>query len=293
MTMKTMSRVLTAAAAVALTGSALLVPATAQAVEATTVHLAEDNATSTCVITSGDLSWGVRESFRSYISGIANGAWEVSEGATYETPKFGWTNPVGQIDADTGEGTASFAGLIHFTGHDGALTLKLANPTIEFVGDGTARLLLDSTSQRATGELAIDEEQAYIGKIEGIGDIDPASGAISFVDASVVLTSDGASAFGDFYASGEALDPITLNLQLEPCAAAEGGAAGSDDSGEVTTQDTATPISEEATGQNVPWLPIALGGVAVIVIAVASALLITGRKKNPASAPDDTPTPQA
>src|SRR5690606_10044019 len=146
----------TAAAATVLAGGALLIPATAHAVPVsahtapvsahvapTTAQagpiLAEDSASSTCVVTGGDLTWGVKESFRSYISGtIAHGSWEVSDGATYETPMFGWSNPTGEIDANTGEGSISFTGLIHFTGHDGALNLQMSNPSIAFSGDGTA-----------------------------------------------------------------------------------------------------------------------------------------------------------
>lgn len=271
--MKPMSRLVTASAATALAVGALLVPATAQAAPI----LAEDATSSACVVTGGDLTWGVKESFRSYISGtIAHGSWEVSDGATYETPMFGWSNPTGEIDASTGEGTVSFNGLIHFTGHDGALNLQMSNPSIQFSGDGTAQLLLDTTSQRANGEIAIDEEQAYIGKIEGIGDIDPSSGEVAFVDAPAVLTADGADAFGGFYGSGDDLDPITLTLQLVPCEAAGGSDSGAEDQGANDEQIT-TQVPAE---QSVPWLPIALGGVAVVVIVVTAGMLIAGRKKN-------------
>lgn len=267
--MNHMRRFVTASAAAALTATALLVPAAAQA-----TPLQTSTATSsTCTVTGGDLKWGVKESFRSYISGsIANGGWEVSDGASYETPLFGWTNATGEIDAETGEGTVSFVGTMHFTGHDGVLNLVMKNPTIELNGDGTGRLLLDAKSNNAQGELVVDEAQVYIGKIEGIGQTDPASGTLSFEQASAVLTGEGAAAFGGFYASGDDLDPVALSVQLGPCSGTPA---------EVTTPEVTTP-TEEATNE-LPIVPIIIGGVAVVVIAVAAVLLITGRKKSPSA----------
>lgn len=272
--MKYSSRVTTLTAAIALAGSALLVPSAANAGPT----VAEDAVSSACSVTGGSLNWGVKESFRSYISGsIANGSWEVADGASYETPSFSWTNPVGEVDAATGEGTVSFAGSIHFTGHDGALDLTLANPSIVFAGDGTAQLLLDTKSQRATGEIAIDEAQAYLGKIEGIGQTDPASGEVAFEGASAILTADGATAFGDFYASGDELDPITLSVQLGPCEGTPAAVVDEPDEPEVI----AAPV-ETQEQQGFPWLPVIIGGVAVLVIGVTAGMLFAGRKKAPA-----------
>lgn len=283
--MRLLAKTTTSAAAAALLASALLVPAAANAAPI----LAEDAASSTCTVTGGELSWGVKESFRSYISGsIANGSWEVADGATYETPLFGWSNPTGEIDADTGEGLISFTGSIHFTGHDGVLDMTLANPSIELKGDGTARLLLDTKSNDAQGQLKLDEQQATLAKIEGVDAFDPASGQYSFSDASAVLTSEGATAFGDFYGSGDEVDPVTLTVQLAPC---EGAAAADQPADE---EPVIAPAPEPAE-QSVPWLPIIIGGVALIVIGVTVGMLIAGRKKKPATGDDaageDPPTP--
>ena len=280
--MNIMNRLATVTAAAALAASALLMPTAANAVPI----LAEDSTNTTCVVTGGELKWGVKEAFRSYISGsIANGDWVVADGTTYETPLFSWANPVGEINAETGEGTVSFAGSIHFSGHAGVLNLLLENPTIVFGGDGTAQLLLDTKSNNAQGELVVDEQQAYIGKIEGIGQTDPASGALAFADAPVVLTSDGATAFSGFYASGDALDPVSLSLQFGPC---EGQAktvepVADHEGGEPEVK----PIAAEAPASNIPWLPIIVGGVALIVIGVTIGMLLAGRKKGAGAADGD------
>lgn len=286
--MKPMSRLATVTAAAALAASALFAPTAASAspiLESTSLAaptlaaptLAEDATSSTCVVTGGELQWGVKESFRSYISGsIANGEWVVADGTNYETPLFSWANPVGEVDAETGEGTISFTGSIHFTGHDGVLDLLFANPTIKLIGDGTGQLLLDTKSNNMQGELVIDEQQAYVGKIEGIGQADPVSGALDFADLPVVLTADGAAAFGQLYSSGEALDPLALALQFGPCEGGAGSGAVVAEPDDVEVE--AVPISAEDPA-SIPWVPIIVGGVALIVIGVTVGMLVAGRKK--------------
>src|SRR5690554_3818989 len=64
-----------------------------------------------CSVESGTMTWGVKESFRSYISGsIAKGSWEATDGATYETPSFTFTGATGQLDAASGAGAIAFTG---------------------------------------------------------------------------------------------------------------------------------------------------------------------------------------
>lgn len=284
--MKSMSRLLTASAAAAFAAAALLIPTTAHAAPAAPV-LTEDTTSSTCTVTGGTLSWGVKEGFRSYISGsIANGSWEVADGATYETPLFGWSNPSGSIDATTGEGSVSFTGSVHFSGHDGVLNLLIANPTIVLGGDGTAQLLLDTKSNNAQGELVVDEQQAYIGKIEKVGAADLSSGVFSLANAPAVLTADGAAAFGGFYASGDELDPLTMSLQLGPCE----GTAGVPTPPETSDKVEAVANDPGAAKTGIPWLPIAIGGVALVVIGVTAGMLIAGRKKGtvPAAAAENS-----
>lgn len=258
-------------AVTALAGAALIAPAVA------TPALAEDTDTS-CVVTGGDMIWGVKEAFRSYVSGtIANGSWEAADGATYETPNFTFTGASGEIDAETGEGSIGFAGSVHFTGHDGVLDVTFANPTIKLLGDGTARLLLDSKSNDQEGQLAVDAQQTSFGKIDAVGELDATSGALDVSDAPTVLTADGAEAFSGFYSSGEALDPISFSVQLAPCsAAAPETPAETDDEPIMTTQEAPDDASAEF-----PWVPVVIGAVAVVVIAVAAGLLAAGRKKRP------------
>lgn len=269
-----------AAFAAALTVGLLAAPLGAAASTPAPASAAEP-LSSTCTVSGGTLTWGIKESFRSYISSsIANGEWKASAGASYRTPDFTFSKGHGSYDSATGKGSVSFDGTVLFTGHEGVLNLTFANPTVEFDGTGGARLLLDAKSNDQQGELAIDEKQVPVGKVDAAPD---ASGdgtqlsALELQNAKVTLTAEGAKAFAGFYPTGDALDPITLSVQLTPCAAGAEPAQQPGDApqpGESVGEGTAAP-----SAPGVPWLPIGVGAVALVVIAVASTLLVTGRKK--------------
>jgi hypothetical protein len=167
--------------------------------------LAPAPASTDCAVDDATLTWGFKESFRSYISGtIANGEWTVADGATYETPNFGFSGGTGSYD-----GTIAFAGSIRFTGHGGILDTTVANPELRFDG-GTAKLYLDVRGTTQEGE-QIDERGVEFATIDLSGHRETDKGKVSIVDAPATLTGDGAVAFGT-YESGEALDPITVTF---------------------------------------------------------------------------------
>ena len=237
-----------------------------------------------CAVSGGTLSWGMKESFRAYISGsIANGSWETSDGADYETPDFLWSDGAGELDPATGAGSVSFTGTLHFTGHDGVLDLTLANPTIEFDGDGGAALLLDTRGTDMEGEVAVDTQQEWVGDVE-VGDgISPESGSIEIVDAPTTLTNSGAGAFSGFYEAGEELDPISLTLDTSACAAVPAAEPAAEEptdaAAPVEAEQAAAPASTE-----IPWLPIGVGGAALLIIGLTLGVLIGGRSPRRAAA---------
>jgi hypothetical protein len=164
-------------------------------------------AAETCAVDDATLTWGFKESFRSYISGtIANGEWTVADGASYETPYFGWTGGAGELDA--GRGTIQFTGSITFTGHDGILDTTVANPQLVFDGSDTAMLLLDVSGTTQEG-VPVDERAVEFATI----DLEGAVGGddVVLTDSPLVLTGGGATAFGT-YEAGEQLDPIRAVL---------------------------------------------------------------------------------
>ena len=286
-----------------LASALVLVPAAAQATAPVSLRatpvVAED-APAACAVTGGTLSWGVKESFRSYISGsIANGSWDTTDGATYETPVFTWSGATGSIDPDTGTGTVSFVGTTHFTGHDGVLDLTFANPTLEFEGDGSATLLLDARSTDATGAVTIDSAQEWVGDVEAPATLPVTDTTLEVEGMATELTNSGAKAFAGFYEPGDDLDPITVALTFDACDAS-GAAAPAAEAPSAPADAETTAVAEP---QQVPWIPIIIGGVAILVIGVTAGMLVAGRKRparpgagDPAApSAQDTPptTPQA
>lgn len=257
-----------------IAGALLWAPAAASA-----TPLATTSAPQACEVTGGTLSWGVKESFRSYISGsIANGSWETSEGASYETPEFEWTGASGSYDPQQGTGKVSFSGSVHFTGHDGVLDLTLANPTVEFEGNGKAALLLDTRSTDMEGNVTVDAQQEWVGDVS-TGALEAKDGKLTTQPMVAKLTNSGVKAFADFYEAGSALDPITVALDFAACA--DGATPAAPTSPSETPGDPAQPGEAPAAvaEPQVPWVPIAVGAVALIAIGVTTGMLIAGRKK--------------
>lgn len=273
---------------VLLAGSLLLAPTAAQAAPVVT------EAGASCTVTDGTLTWGVKESFRSYISGsIANGSWEASEGATYETPSFQWGAGTGSIDPETGVGSVSFSGLIQFTGHDGVLDLTLANPTLDFEGDGRATLSLDARSTDSTGVVTIDASQEWLGDIEAPSPLPLTETGVSAEAMPNVLTNGGAKAFGGFYEGGADLDPVDVALVFDNCDLS--GAAASAEQAEDTEQSADTPetaqVAPTSAEPQIPWIPIIVGGVAILVIGVTAGMLLSGRKRTDQAQPSTPADP--
>jgi hypothetical protein len=173
--------------------------------------------TTSCAADDATLTWGFKESFRSYISGtIANGEWTVADGAAYQTPSFAFNSGSGNFDH--GDGSIAFEGSIRFTGHGGILDTTVANPEIRFDG-GTATLYLDVRGTTQEGA-AVDEKQVEFASVDLSGHLDASKGDVSIVDAPATLTEAGASAFGT-YEKGEPLDPLSVSFTTgESCTAA-------------------------------------------------------------------------
>lgn len=267
-------RTATAVAASLIAGGALvLVPATAQA-----------ETSEACTISDATLTWGVKESFRSYISGsIANGSWEATDGATYETPDFNWTGGTGSYDPETKTGSVSFTGGIHFTGHEGILNMNMANPTVQ-INDGVAMLALDMKSNDVDGSVSVDEKQIPAINIEG--DVS-GEDELTLDAAPSTLSEEGAPAFGDFYEAGEAADPVTFAAPLHcPAAVAEEPAE------EEPPADEAPAASDEEVADtgNTGWIIAAVAAGVLVVAGAITAVVRRKKKAGPAQPEDETPT---
>ena len=223
--------------------------------------------TSGCVVSDASLTWGFKEAFRSYISGaIAHGKWTVADGATYETPSFGWNSGSGTYDAAGEEGLIAFQGSVQFTGHGGVLNTTISNPQLRFDGDGKATLLLDVAGDTRDG-VAVDQRGVEFATIDlAAAEKSGSDGEVEFAGAPAVLTAAGSAAFGT-YEAGSELDPITVVFSAADGCAAPPAEAGDDDA----------PIADEDAGTGwIIWAAIA--GV-LAALAAAAWFLIARRRR--------------
>ncbi|AHW64466.1 Putative membrane associated protein [Corynebacterium glyciniphilum AJ 3170] len=164
------------------------------------------------------MGWGVRESFRSYItSSIANGGWTSGDGAVFSDGEFvfsGDDGVVSVVDGAVTDVTLVFAGSVNFTGHGGVLDMTVANPEIRMSGDD-GMLIADVTSHDTDGE------PHNYGRIN-VASLSPADGdsqdsvtdGIVDGDAGATLTPEGSTAMGEFYEAGAEMDPLTFQAAL-------------------------------------------------------------------------------
>ena len=239
-----------------------------------------------CTVSEATLTWGVKESFRSYISGsIANGEWTVSDDMRYETPSFIWDRSEGSFASTLDSGSIAFTGAVHFTGHSGAMELDLADPVIEFEGEDTAYLVLSmgsTDSADSGGEAALEPVRAA--KIDLAGAVSSSETTLEITDATTRLTAEGADAFnGDYgsYVAGEELDPITVNAEVVDCSLTASEPTPVEEEPVQEQPEEVAPIS--APEQSIPWLPIGIGAVALLVIGVTGGMLLAGRGKKGAA----------
>lgn len=174
-----------------------------------------------CTVAEAILSWGFKETFRAYIDGsIAHGEWAVSNGATYETPNFGWSNGVGVYDTDSRAGLVTFAGEIRFTGHDGLLDTRFANPQLQFVDATTAYILLDVSSLPMDDALAGGTDRVESTAVPFVKLTLTDAVALSAdglvltgTDVPAALTPEGNAVFSN-YDAGTAFDAVTFSISL-------------------------------------------------------------------------------
>ena len=166
-----------------------------------------------CQVTSWNAQWGIKESFRSYLSGaIAQGEWTTAGGVSYDTPTFivdgesGWLSPDGQAGELVAEGS------IRFYGHGGILDQTLSSPTL-VIGDDI-HLVVDVVGDTREG-VSVNQALVPFVEVTKRPTVDIASSTWSLVEAATVLTEAGADAFGN-YPAGTDFDPITVTAEVEP-----------------------------------------------------------------------------
>lgn len=191
---------------------------------------------------SGALTWGVKASFRSYITGpIAKGSISVSGGAaaTSGAYRFGQSSTTAKPPAATG--TTDFRGGVRFYGHHGELDLTISQPSVR-VTSSTSATLSAQVGGRGRIDLAVlDLERA--GR-------STAPGWVQFANTPATLTASGSSLFSyngnAFYPAGTVLDPVTFSIG-STASAGSGGGSGTVTAAAAADDDWTPPSTPPAT----------------------------------------------
>jgi hypothetical protein len=215
-------------------------------------------AAATIPIKGGEVDWGIKASFRSYIkSPIAAGKIELSGGAV-EAADGTYKFPVesGAYDLESHTTAVQTKGAVHFTGHfdaDGvpALDMTVADPRVVLEGE-SGTVFADVTSK-----------SLETGAMEAFPDIDFATldtsqvvpsfegEAVSLAGIPAELTADGAKAFAGFYSAGAELDPVGVVASFDPTPPPSDGEKKTDD----PQPGGATPSTDPAPAP-APVLPL-------------------------------------
>ncbi|MFI9624428.1 HtaA domain-containing protein [Streptomyces sp. NPDC052042] len=183
-------------------------------------------------IVDGTLDWGVKQSFRSYVTGpIADGKVETTGGATASGDGYRFPDATGRFDAAKQTLNAGFDGKVRFLGHkeNGAYTLDLSLTNMEVqVSGGKGRLIADvSTKDRETKKVSVYTGLAIADLKLPKGELAAKDGVVTLTAVPATLTADGTKAFGGMYRTGDQLDALTVAVALDKDAELPGAPGGS------------------------------------------------------------------
>lgn len=169
-------------------------------------------------VAGATLQWGVKQTFRSYVTGPIGGGQVTADGVSTATP-YGWSGGAGRV-AD-GVGTVGYPGTLRFQGHadaDGvyALDVQLGDVRVNVASATAATLQADVVSRdMATGELVSYPDIALANLDLGAVTASSTTTTIAYEGVPATLTAAGAPAFAGFYAEGTALDPVSFSWPVE------------------------------------------------------------------------------
>ncbi|MFD9907079.1 HtaA domain-containing protein [Streptomyces sp. NPDC059063] len=160
-------------------------------------------------ITDGTLDWGLKESFRKYVTGMAAGRITTSGGAKQAAGNgvFTFVGAKGTYDLSTHTTKVSLKGAVRFTSTAHRFDIRIADVKVRTKGTTgaiKADVTLNGTKQNDIDLAKLDLNGIRPGHGQG--------GAMTFKDIPAKLTADGAKAFNGMYQAGQALDPATLTV---------------------------------------------------------------------------------
>lgn len=184
------------ATSAAIAATAFVLPATAAGSTAQGATAAQ-GAPAVIPVVGGTLDWGVLESYRTYVTTIAQGEITVADGAKKTAKGFTFGSATGAYDPATHLVTAAFKGSVTFKSAAHRFEVKLANPRID---TGKKLLIIDVTRD---GVLTKNVPFAKV-----------AFGGQSMANLGTTLTADAAKLLGSDSYKDKAGDPLTAVLKF-------------------------------------------------------------------------------
>ncbi|MFD0420145.1 HtaA domain-containing protein [Streptomyces sp. NPDC127108] len=228
------------------------------------------------------VDWGVRRTFREYVSGtIAKGKWTLSSGAEDGGALFRFPQGKGSYDEKKRTLAADFAGAVRFTGKHG-LDIRLSEVAVGVKGgEGTLYADVDG------GEFQKKKAPLVTFAAAGLKDLKPRDGLIAVTEAPAKLTADGAKAFGSMYKPGTAMDPVSLAVAVDdkaqlpalPDLGSDPAPKKAASDGKPKTSAKAESADSEDSDGSSKALPITLAAVAVLLVAAAFAFRFERRRR--------------
>jgi len=207
-------------------------------------------------VSGATLDWGVKTSFRDYISSsIANGSWTLT-GVSYSSGAYHWAKGSGAYNGDAAKGTVRYTGTVAFSGHEGLLTLTLKNVRIQVTSATKATLIADVVSSNTSGDKTASTGVAFA-SIALSGAVSSSSSQLRVTNAPATLTSAGAAAFAGFYPEGTALDPVSFAFPLGATVECDSSTGG----GLASTGGDASPMLPLIAGL------LLAGGIAIVAVS--------------------------
>lgn len=241
-------------------------------------------------VEGGYLDWGVKQSFRSYITGgIAKGSVTPSGGATANSDgTFRFPAAGGEVAPDGSELLAAFGGSVSFSGHEGALDLTISGLQVAVDGNRGALVAdiastpLEAGAMTGAAVMAPAATEVYEDVVLATLDLTGSSPTrvatqVTWADIAATLTEAGVPAFSDFYQAGAELDPLTVVLDLSATAdvpeGTPGGSGGSGGSGAGRGAAAVTPrgrlpyTGSDSSPLVLVAVALAVGGAGLSVVA--------------------------
>ncbi|MEL4176607.1 HtaA domain-containing protein [Corynebacterium bovis] len=213
-------------------------PAPAPAAPAAAPAAAAGPAETCRAVTSASVGWGVKQSFRRYLTGpIAGGHWDL-DGVGFSGDRggrgtFDFTGDTAAATVSGGDADIPLRGAVTFTGHAGLLTIRLSALSLRIRGT-QAQIVADyRTNTVSSFRPGADVTGADTGTQRPIASftldrpLDATAGGTVTLTGTGVLTDDGNTAFGGTYGPGNnEADPISVTLGLGGAGCGDGATAG-------------------------------------------------------------------